>query len=114
MAASSVMLPRVRRALVIGTMSLLVGGCANGAPAADEAYLQVVRPLLASGTDEQWLDLRDSVCDVLAAKPTREQWLTELKVLTDIVGLNAHNAGAVIGASTASACPQFSSLAPGS
>lgn len=87
-----------------------LAGCSKGA-SPDEAYLEVVRPLLSSGTDEQWLQLRAGVCEVLAAKPDSEQWLRELKVLLDM-GLSARDAGAVIGASTASACPQFSGLGP--
>jgi hypothetical protein len=95
--------------VVVLAACVVLAGCSKGA-SPDEAYLEVVRPLL-HGTDEQWLQLRSGVCEVLAAKPDTEQWLRELKVLLDM-GLSVRDAGAVIGASTASACPQFTGLGP--
>ena len=96
----------------------MLAGCSKpdagqGVSPADQAYLEIVRPMLATGTDAQWLELRAGICAVFDARADAEQWMAEVKVLTETVGLSARQAGEVIGASTASACPRHNGVGPG-
>ena len=76
--------------------------------AIDRAYLSVMRPVLPGVKDATLKELAHDVCASFDAGST---WIQQVATIVHS-GLNGHQAGELIGASTGAYCPQYSHLAP--
>ena len=93
--------------LVLGTAPI-----AN-ADATDDVYLHTLTQsgiTWANGSDQTMIGLGHAVCQDWAAGGTLDQTAADVK---KAVGLSDGSVGSIIGAATASYCPQYGSKIPG-
>jgi hypothetical protein len=75
---------------------------------ADAVFLQVVRdettsPMVTNASDKQVLNLGHSVCTAASAGVA---WIELVATMTDNTGINAYDAGVILGSAFGALCPE--------